>query len=344
MATTEILPFATGGSANVESQAAYAADSTTTNGFAAGIAISQKLNKVWRQSSFMASGFANWMVSQSVSVPDDGNLSALASNIGTALSTLITSKIRRTSLIANTTFYIATTGNNTNAGTVGSPWLTLQYAWDYIANNIDMAGFTATIQLADGTYTSGLNAANIPNGIIIINGNSGTPTNVIVSTSATAFTITGPSNPTIQNMKVQTTGTGHEGIIANYGATVNVLNLTFGAVANYCLRSTANSQIIQNGIITFVGSAVGAYYADKQGVIIAISQTITFTGAIAFSAATVQSVNGYVELSASTITGASVTGTRYAVAMNGVINTNGGGASFIPGNAAGTPVTGGQYI
>lgn len=38
------------------------------------------------------------------------------------------------------------------------------------------------------------------------------------------------------------------------------------------------------------------------------------------------------------------TGKRYDVATNGVINTNGGGASYFPGNVSGTSATGGQYV
>ena len=88
-ASTDIIPFATGGSANVETQAAYLADPTTTNGFTSGIASSLKFNKVWRQSSFMAAGLASFCVSQGVSVPDDGNLTNLVTEITTALVTLI---------------------------------------------------------------------------------------------------------------------------------------------------------------------------------------------------------------------------------------------------------------
>jgi hypothetical protein len=42
--------------------------------------------------------------------------------------------------------------------------------------------------------------------------------------------------------------------------------------------------------------------------------------------------------------GGTVTGQRYNVAANGVIFTNGGGANYLPGNAAGASATGGQYL
>jgi hypothetical protein len=39
----------------------------------------------------------------------------------------------------------------------------------------------------------------------------------------------------------------------------------------------------------------------------------------------------------------SVTGTRYKGSMNAIINTFGGGSTFLPGNASGTLSTGAQY-
>ena len=42
--------------------------------------------------------------------------------------------------------------------------------------------------------------------------------------------------------------------------------------------------------------------------------------------------------------GATVTGTRYSVTNNGVVFTNGGGATYLPGNAAGSSANGGQYL
>lgn len=44
-----------------------------------------------------------------------------------------------------TTYYVATTGNNTNPGTLASPWATIQYAVDHIAPG-------DTIQVLAGTY------------------------------------------------------------------------------------------------------------------------------------------------------------------------------------------------
>lgn len=40
----------------------------------------------------------------------------------------------------------------------------------------------------------------------------------------------------------------------------------------------------------------------------------------------------------------SATGARHSAQLNGVIYTNGGGANYFPGNAAGSTASGGQYV
>jgi len=87
---SDILPFATGGGANVIDQATYAALTTLlANGFSAGIAESAKLNKVWRQSSFMAAGLAGLASDYGQNIVDDGNMTALKA----ALDAFLTAKV-----------------------------------------------------------------------------------------------------------------------------------------------------------------------------------------------------------------------------------------------------------
>lgn len=84
--TVEVLPFATGVDANVEDQADYAVAAFLTNGFSAGIANSAQLNKVWRQSSFMAAALANWISQETgQDVLDDGNLAGLIAKLQAAV-------------------------------------------------------------------------------------------------------------------------------------------------------------------------------------------------------------------------------------------------------------------
>lgn len=116
MATSQILQYAGDPSANVISQATYAALAALTTGFTSGTALSAQLNKVWRQSNFMASGFAAWMVDQSVSVLDDGDLSGLVDDITQALSNFISNKFGSLAQFTKTVSLSTTTANNSSYG------------------------------------------------------------------------------------------------------------------------------------------------------------------------------------------------------------------------------------
>ena len=70
----DFLAFASSASANVEPQADYAADAVLYQGFANGTASSLKLNKVWRQSAFIAAAIAQFVANTGHNVLDDGNV------------------------------------------------------------------------------------------------------------------------------------------------------------------------------------------------------------------------------------------------------------------------------
>ncbi|WP_284736115.1 hypothetical protein, partial [Dongia deserti] len=73
-------------------------------------------------------------------------------------------------------------------------------------------------------------------------------------------------------------------------------------------------------------------------------QTITLVGTPNFSGAFVQAQDlAYVAFTSITWSG-SATGTRYNGSGNSIIQTAGGGATYLPGNAAGTTSTGAQYL
>lgn len=88
MAEQDFLPFATGGGANVMSQADYAAAAFVAAGFAAGIAPSSQLNKVWRQSAFVSAAIAQYIQNQlNVDVLDNGDLAGFIANLTNAIAT-----------------------------------------------------------------------------------------------------------------------------------------------------------------------------------------------------------------------------------------------------------------
>ncbi len=81
----EFLPFGTGGGANVMSQAAYGALAARLTGFVAGVAKSEELNKVWRQSAFVSAVLAQYITDHADDALDNGNVSTLLALLETAI-------------------------------------------------------------------------------------------------------------------------------------------------------------------------------------------------------------------------------------------------------------------
>jgi hypothetical protein len=73
--------------------------------------------------------------------------------------------------------------------------------------------------------------------------------------------------------------------------------------------------------------------------------SLVILGPVTFSQAFITaSTLGVAQMAYASITGAAnVTGPRYLSALNGVVDSNGGGPNYFPGSVAGTTVTGGQY-
>lgn len=93
----------------------------------------------------------------------------------TALATYMASKLPaigaiRTILTAKTEFYVATTGNDSNPGSLASPWATIQHAMNFISGNIDCAGFLARINVGSGTFV-GVGLKQVVGGPLEIKGN-----------------------------------------------------------------------------------------------------------------------------------------------------------------------------
>ena len=91
MATNDFLPLATGGGANVVDQATFAAlSSLLANGFQSGVANSAQINKVLRQSSFVASAVAKIIADNNVNALDDGDVAGFKTKLIAAIQAQLT--------------------------------------------------------------------------------------------------------------------------------------------------------------------------------------------------------------------------------------------------------------
>lgn len=258
----------------------------------------------------------------------------------------VNSRIR---LAGNLTLYVSTTGSDSNNGlSAGAPFLTIQKAINVLQQNYDLNGYTATVQLADGTYTAGAICSGqfTGNGTVIIQGNTVTPTNVVISTTNSQCLIAQyGAQVQIQYLKLQTTTTGYCLMAREYGYIAVGGGVTFGAAASGYAHAISQyfGKIVFTGPYTIAGSTSNHWYAaSSHGEIIAAGLTITITGTPAFGTFAAAGDLSSIICIGNTFSG-SATGTRYSALNNAVINTSGAGANYLPGNVAGLISTGGQY-
>lgn len=248
------------------------------------------------------------------------------------------------------TYYVRTDGDDANSGLVNSAdgaKLTLNGARDAVAM-LDLNGYTVTIQIADGTTYGSLNWASsrmpVGAGIIIIQGNAGTPANVRVSaTSDNAMTFSGAPRSLVfrvKDLELRTTTSG-TCLLFQYGTVGQWSNIRFGACAGSQIevRSGANATGIGN--YTISGSAVEHFRVRDPGSILQVNaMTVTLSGTPNFSSVFLNAlVLSYTELVGNTFSG-SATGIRYSVTANAIVGT---GGATLPGDSAGSTGTGGQY-
>lgn len=244
---------------------------------------------------------------------------------------------------ANTTFYVATTGNNSNAGTNAAPWLTLQFANDNLLKNYDLNCFQATISVGNGTYAGGLTASGLMVGQIsalAITGNVGSPSSVVIQGAILAQYI--PLSITGFQL---TLAVGYQ-LSSSVGGGISFGNINFvgaGSLSAH-IHADIGGTFASIGPCTLSGGAAAFILIDGPGCRVNLTHAFTITGTPNYSVAFVQVLQiGFLLASGSTYIGAA-TGVRYSVASNAVIYTGAGGATFFPGNSAGTTATGGQYL
>ncbi|MER9533033.1 hypothetical protein NKI89_24950 [Mesorhizobium sp. M0309] len=243
-------------------------------------------------------------------------------------------------LTAARTYYVLTTGSDSNTGlvnTAGGAFLTLQKAVD-VALTLDIAGFSVTIQVGAGTYTAGVALAKpFVGGLVTVLGDATTPANVIISTtSGSCFVLDGGGvRLSISGVKMQTTTSGQCLWASNKAQIYIDGKVDFGACAGGHMLADSDGQIQVNISYNITGGAAKHWWSEAYGLVVCVGKTITITGTPAFSTAFAYSIGGYINVPVNTFSGAA-TGSRYSVSNTGVINTNGAGATYLPGNAAGT--------
>ncbi|AMU13845.1 hypothetical protein A3203_12415 [Burkholderia cenocepacia] len=288
-----------------------------------------------------------------------GVTAAIGDNSTRLATTAFVQRAARTRLTQNTSFYVnASTGSDNNDGlTSGTAWATITKALTALQQNYDLAGYTATVNVAAGSYGPALCTGAFVGAI----------SSASVQVVATgAVTITNPSN-----------GGGAACAFATGGAQYQLsgaITLVNNATGTSCVQASGAGSILNVGSGVTIGFSAGSHFlANALGVVnvnasysiannggagshynVANGGSLNVAGGITVTIGTNVGVtaafalaNGLSQINAAGINfsgAANVTGTRYISQTNSVINSNSGGANYFPGSAAGMTSNGGIYI
>ncbi len=252
----------------------------------------------------------------------------------------------RERLTAARTYYVRTDGSNSNNGlanTSGGAFLTIQYAMDYVCDAVDSGSvYIPTIQVGAGTYAESVEIKRLSgyHGIHLV-GDLTTPSNVVITGGVASY----DAEFLIGGFKI-TNAAGAGLLLVGNNTAANTQNMEYGT----CVSGDI---YLQSGALwypltgwTKTGTSpthISLHSSARVDGTNANGQTVTLTGTPAFATAFITAEEGSIARLLGLTFSGSATGVRYTCTLNSVINTNGGGASYFPGNSAGSTATGGQY-
>lgn len=252
-------------------------------------------------------------------------------------------------LTANRTYYVRTDGSDANYGlanTSAAAFATIQKAID-VAAALDLATYSVTIQVGAGTWTAGNTLKSyVGEGPIILLGDETTPANVTINpTLANCFNADGVRGLwEIRGFKFTTTSAGAAFSFVNVSAKFR--SCEFGAMAGGSPHMIVRGKafVVSNGSYAISGGAKSHIDLQQAGIFLfGGGTTVTLSSVPAFDSAFVTAKQAsLVQASGVTFSG-SATGARYGLSSNSVVDTGGAGATYLPGNTAGSAATGAQY-
>jgi len=253
--------------------------------------------------------------------------------------------------------YVATTGSDTdNDGlSAETPFRTIGHAIAVVALNYALGDYDITINVAAGTYAECVNLRPYSSGtgcIVIVGAGIGQtivkdlPTTYANTLPQTIKAVTGSGEYTLTDMTISApsvSSLGCRAVYINYGV-VKFQNISFlggGVVDDLIIKACKGSVIyLLSGCSLSAASCHAFLYADTAGEII-IVENVTINGSSSIATAYASQLGIiYRDMANTPTVSGTVTGYRYVASLNGIISTNGGGASYFPGSVAGYTATG----
>jgi hypothetical protein len=228
---------------------------------------------------------------------------------------------------ANQTWYVATTGSDSNPCTSGSPCLTIQHVVNVAAGYNWANNYYPTINVANGTYAN--TQVNLPALVNVpvtskplIIGNTTTPTNVSLNDGGTGYTFNSAIGSRWYVNGLSFGGT-YGGVYAHSHSTLFINNLNWGgALVNNGIYLEPNASVYASddvsptGTFTISASTMGSWVFNR-GILAFDISTITITNAITFSGYFVyEDAQAFFAFNGTTVTnGSNVTATTNGLGM-----------------------------
>lgn len=373
MSSNKFLPFANGGNANVLSDADYgnALNSYLNGGFRQGIAYSNQINKVLRQTTTMCSALGAVILSRTKGdVTDSESVGELAQRLQESFDTLI-SQAPGNQVVKNSDgifvppvnipkvtinppqsdFYVnSANGNDANNGfTPATAFQTLQGAINVITDRYPLGG-TITLHVSDGQY-GGFTINESHFLIWNIQGNNADPSKVVIGDVAEnkqACVIAGKVTAYISGVSFKSAA---DNVVATNASKLFLSNFQCNAPTweVSIISAFYNSLLFITGAITF---QPGSYYTCIQSctgsqIIIGSGSadnktSFAFNNVNANNAVIIAEQSAVITFQNTTFSG-NTTGLRFMLRKNGLIDTYGQPETYIPGDREGTITTGGIY-
>ena len=241
-------------------------------------------------------------------------------------------------MTADVDLYVSTTGNDLNDGSAAAPVATIAQAL-VLTRRYRRSPYKCIIHVAAGTYPGDFTvdfSRDYPV-ISIVGAGAATILPKIYAIFAGRLYVS--------SLTVTKTAAGNGEILlsGSLGASVfadSVIVTVGGVAASAVGASYGGSLTLTKSTLNSSGTAFSILLA-RGGYVFLLSTAITTNATVASGWAQADS-NGLISTQGCTFAG-TVTGPRYAASLNGVISTNGAGATYFPGSAAGNTFAGGQY-
>lgn len=251
----------------------------------------------------------------------------------------------REMLTANRTYYVRTDGDDSNDGLVnnaGGAFATIQKAIDAVAA-LDLSIHDVTIQLGNaGTYAGATVSAPFvggPGSSVTLAGDTGSPGSYVLSSK---LRVENCGQIAVQGVDFTSSDWGID--VENLGLCLVTGTVIFGACSSGHMQCQGKATIKVTANYTIDGGAPWHILCGRHGYWSGTGLTITLTGTPAFSTEFANTGHlSFIDIYSNTFIG-SATGVRYVVNLNSEIFTAGGGATYLPGDSAGSTATGGLYV